>query len=167
MSIEKIDAAARAEGRELLTEVEAKAVLSDAGVPVARTVLATTVEEAQAEAAHLGIAEHPGQLGEGVEVAFARQRPSFFRGMGFRQQPQHQQQVHHGNAHRDPHRQCGAPAAQHPGEPWPEDAPAPPAELRGVFEAAGTQLARWRVMAGRVPAGEATPGGPEESHGHG
>jgi ATP-dependent helicase/nuclease subunit A len=49
------------------------------------------------------------------------------------------------------------------GEPWPQDAPSPPAELRGVFEAAGTQLARWRVMAGRVPAAQLVARVAEES----
>jgi acetate---CoA ligase (ADP-forming) subunit beta len=46
-------ARARAEGRTLLSEVEAKDVLREAGVPVAKTTLATSADEAvkQAEAA--------------------------------------------------------------------------------------------------------------------
>ena len=45
---------ARAEGRQLLTEIEAKELLHGAGIPVARTVLAKTEAEARAEAEKLG-----------------------------------------------------------------------------------------------------------------
>ena len=54
MSFETVLAQARAEGRTLLTEVEAKALLKDAGVPVASTTLATTREEAQSQAEAAG-----------------------------------------------------------------------------------------------------------------
>ena len=47
-------AAARARGRSQLTEVEAKALLSAAGVPVAETRLATTADEAAAAADDIG-----------------------------------------------------------------------------------------------------------------
>ncbi len=47
-------AAARAEGRELLNEVEAKTLMHEAGVPVVRTVLATSADEAQSIASELG-----------------------------------------------------------------------------------------------------------------
>lgn len=50
MTFETVLAQARAEGRTLLNEVEAKQILADAGVPVARTTLATTRHEAQAQA---------------------------------------------------------------------------------------------------------------------
>jgi acyl-CoA synthetase (NDP forming) len=53
MSFADVVARARAEGRTLLSEVEAKDVLRDAGVPVTKTTLATSADEAvkQAEAA--------------------------------------------------------------------------------------------------------------------
>jgi acyl-CoA synthetase (NDP forming) len=54
MSFETVLAQARAEGRTLLTEVEAKSVLQEAGVPVAPTLLARTREEAQAHAEQVG-----------------------------------------------------------------------------------------------------------------
>ncbi|MEJ2130046.1 MAG: acetate--CoA ligase family protein [Gammaproteobacteria bacterium] len=54
MNIEAVVEQARAEGRSLLNEIEAKALLDDAGVPVTRTVLATTQKEARAEAQRLG-----------------------------------------------------------------------------------------------------------------
>ena len=54
MSFETVLAQARAEGRTLLNEVEAKSLLKDAGVPVATTTLATTREEAQAQAEAAG-----------------------------------------------------------------------------------------------------------------
>jgi acyl-CoA synthetase (NDP forming) len=54
MSFEAVLAQARAEGRTLLTEVEAKAVLQEAGIPVAATTLARTREEAQAQADRVG-----------------------------------------------------------------------------------------------------------------
>jgi acyl-CoA synthetase (NDP forming) len=54
MSFEAVLAQARAEGRTLLTEVEAKAVLQEAGVPVAATTLARTREEAQEQADRVG-----------------------------------------------------------------------------------------------------------------
>lgn len=54
MSFESVLAQARAEGRTLLTEVEAKTVLAEAGIPVATTTLARTREEAQEAAEHAG-----------------------------------------------------------------------------------------------------------------
>ncbi|WP_098503712.1 acetate--CoA ligase family protein [Tepidiforma thermophila] len=54
MSFESVLAQARAEGRTLLTEVEAKSLLQEAGVPVATTTLARTREEAQEQAERLG-----------------------------------------------------------------------------------------------------------------
>ncbi len=54
MSFEAVLAQARAEGRTLLTEVEAKSLLQEAGVPVAATLLARTREEAQAAAEQVG-----------------------------------------------------------------------------------------------------------------
>jgi acyl-CoA synthetase (NDP forming) len=54
MSFESVLAQARAEGRTLLTEVEAKSLLEEAGVPVATTTLARTREEAQEQAERLG-----------------------------------------------------------------------------------------------------------------
>lgn len=50
MTFEAVLAQARAEGRTLLNEVEAKDLLRDAGVPVAATTLAATRDEAQAQA---------------------------------------------------------------------------------------------------------------------
>ena len=47
MSFDSVLAQARAEGRTLLNEVEAKSLLKDAGVPVAITTLAATRDEAQ------------------------------------------------------------------------------------------------------------------------
>ena len=54
MSFETVIAQARAEGRTLLNEVEAKSLLKDAGVSVATTTLATSREEAQAQADSAG-----------------------------------------------------------------------------------------------------------------
>ncbi|MBK6319665.1 MAG: acetate--CoA ligase family protein [Dehalococcoidia bacterium] len=54
MSFESVLAQARAEGRTLLNEVEAKSLLKDAGVPVATTSLAATRAEAQAQAESAG-----------------------------------------------------------------------------------------------------------------
>jgi len=54
MSFESVLAQARAEGRTLLNEVEAKSLLKDAGVPVATTTLAATRAEAQAQAESAG-----------------------------------------------------------------------------------------------------------------
>lgn len=54
MTFESVLAEARREGRNLLSEVEAKQLLADAGVPVVETVLARTAEEASAEADRLG-----------------------------------------------------------------------------------------------------------------
>lgn len=54
MSFESVLAQARAEGRTLLTEVEAKSVLAEAGIPVAMTTLARTREEAQEAAERAG-----------------------------------------------------------------------------------------------------------------
>ncbi|MGI8423812.1 MAG: acetate--CoA ligase family protein [Chloroflexota bacterium] len=54
MTFEAVLAQARAEGRTLLNEVEAKQVLRDAGVPVAATTLASTRGEAQTQAEAAG-----------------------------------------------------------------------------------------------------------------
>lgn len=54
MSGTDIIAAARAEGRELLNEVEAKTLMHEAGVPVVRTILAASAEEAKSIADELG-----------------------------------------------------------------------------------------------------------------
>lgn len=54
MSVATVAKQARAEGRRLLSEIEAKELLDEAGVPVARTVLATTETEARAKADELG-----------------------------------------------------------------------------------------------------------------
>lgn len=54
MSFESVLAQARAEGRTLLNEVEAKSLLKDAGVPVATTTLAATRAQAQAQAESAG-----------------------------------------------------------------------------------------------------------------
>ena len=54
MSFETVLAQARAEGRTLLNEVEAKSVLREAGVPVTNTTLATSRDEAQAQAEAAG-----------------------------------------------------------------------------------------------------------------
>lgn len=50
MTFEAVLAQARAENRTLLNEVEAKDLLREAGVPVTKTTLATSREEAQAQA---------------------------------------------------------------------------------------------------------------------
>ena len=54
MNFESVLSSARSEGRTLLSEVESKQLLADAGVPVVTTVLATTVEEAKIESEKLG-----------------------------------------------------------------------------------------------------------------
>ncbi len=54
MNVESVVSRARAEGRTLLSEVEAKALLHDAGLLVARTVLSTTEAEARDLAAEIG-----------------------------------------------------------------------------------------------------------------
>lgn len=54
MSLEPIASQARSEGRSLLSEVEAKALLHDAGVPVAETRLAKNEAEATTSAQALG-----------------------------------------------------------------------------------------------------------------
>ncbi len=54
MTFESVLAVARSEGRTLLSEVEAKELLDDAGVPVVTTHLATTVGEARANAERVG-----------------------------------------------------------------------------------------------------------------
>jgi acyl-CoA synthetase (NDP forming) len=54
MSFQSVAEQARVEGRTLLNEVEAKAVLSDAGIPVVKTVLAGTAQEAVSEAEAMG-----------------------------------------------------------------------------------------------------------------
>jgi len=50
MNMKSIVNQAKAEGRTLLSEIEAKEILYDAGVPVARAVLVTTADEARTEA---------------------------------------------------------------------------------------------------------------------
>jgi len=54
MTFESVLALARAEGRTLLNEVEAKQILGEAGVPVAKTTLATSREQAQSQAEEAG-----------------------------------------------------------------------------------------------------------------
>jgi len=54
MSFESIVTAARAEGRNLLNEVEAKSLLADAGVPVVTTLLATSADQAVTMAEQMG-----------------------------------------------------------------------------------------------------------------
>jgi len=54
MNIESVMNQARAEGRNLLTEIEAKELLHEAGVPVQRALLTTTEEEAIAQAEQVG-----------------------------------------------------------------------------------------------------------------
>ena len=54
MTFESVLSQARAEGRTLLNEVEAKDLLRDAGVPVTATTLATTREAAQSQAEAAG-----------------------------------------------------------------------------------------------------------------
>ncbi|HEY4669821.1 MAG TPA: acetate--CoA ligase family protein [Tepidiformaceae bacterium] len=54
MTFASILAQARAEGRTLLNEVEAKEALLEAGIPATQTTLATSREEAQAQADNMG-----------------------------------------------------------------------------------------------------------------
>jgi acyl-CoA synthetase (NDP forming) len=54
MTFEAVLAQARAEGRTLLNEVEAKEVLREAGVPATETRLATSRQEAEAQAEAMG-----------------------------------------------------------------------------------------------------------------
>lgn len=54
MTFEAAVARARSEGRTLLSEVEAKQALIDAGIPATRTSLATTRDEAQRQADEMG-----------------------------------------------------------------------------------------------------------------
>ncbi|MGK2966266.1 MAG: acetate--CoA ligase family protein [Tepidiformaceae bacterium] len=54
MTFEAVLAQARAEGRTLLNEVEAKQVLREAGVPATETVLATSRDQAATEAERIG-----------------------------------------------------------------------------------------------------------------
>ena len=54
MNLRTLANQARAEGRSLLSEVEAKEILHEAGIPVARTVLATTADEAVHHAGEIG-----------------------------------------------------------------------------------------------------------------
>jgi acetyl-CoA synthetase (ADP-forming) len=54
MNLESVAAQAKAEGRSLLSEIEAKELLHAAGVPVARTVLATSIDEAREKAEEVG-----------------------------------------------------------------------------------------------------------------
>ena len=54
MSFQSVVAQARAEGRTLLSEVEAKDLLREAGVPVTTTTLATSADEAAKQAEAVG-----------------------------------------------------------------------------------------------------------------
>lgn len=54
MTFASIVAAARAEGRTLLDEVEAKSILKEAGIPATAATLATSAAEAQSQAAAMG-----------------------------------------------------------------------------------------------------------------
>jgi len=54
MNIESVVNQARAEGRILLSEIEAKELLHDAGIPVERAVLTTTEVEARTQAERIG-----------------------------------------------------------------------------------------------------------------
>ncbi len=54
MTFASILAQARAEGRTLLNEVEAKEALLEAGIPATQTTLATSREEAQSQADNMG-----------------------------------------------------------------------------------------------------------------
>ena len=54
MNVASVANQARAEGRSLLSEIEAKELLHEAGIPVARTVLTTTEEEARTQADQIG-----------------------------------------------------------------------------------------------------------------
>lgn len=54
MTFASIVAAARAEGRTLLDEVEAKSILKEAGIPATAATLATTAAEAQSQAEAMG-----------------------------------------------------------------------------------------------------------------
>jgi acyl-CoA synthetase (NDP forming) len=54
MNMKSIVNQAKAEGRTLLSEIEAKEILHDAGIPVARAVLATTADEARTAADKAG-----------------------------------------------------------------------------------------------------------------
>lgn len=54
MTFQTVLAQARSEGRNLLNEIEAKQLLHDAGIPVVRTVLATTEAEARTQAESVG-----------------------------------------------------------------------------------------------------------------
>jgi acyl-CoA synthetase (NDP forming) len=54
MTFNSVLTQARSEGRNLLNEVEAKQLLQEAGVPVVTTVLASTHEEARAQAEQVG-----------------------------------------------------------------------------------------------------------------
>jgi acyl-CoA synthetase (NDP forming) len=55
MSITEITDRAKSEGRSILTEVESKHILAEAGIPVARAQLAATREEAVAAARQIGL----------------------------------------------------------------------------------------------------------------
>ena len=64
MSFEAVLAAARAEGRTLLNEVEAKDVLREAGVPVTNTTLAKNSAEAQSQAVTApAVGSHVARIG--------------------------------------------------------------------------------------------------------
>ena len=54
MNFEAVLHQARAEGRDLLNEVEAKQLLAQAGVPVVETLLATTADQAKRLAGEIG-----------------------------------------------------------------------------------------------------------------
>jgi len=55
MSITEIIDRAKSEGRSILTEVESKQILAEAGIPIARAQLAATREEAVAAARQIGL----------------------------------------------------------------------------------------------------------------
>ena len=55
MSITEIIDKAKSEGRSILTEVESKQILAEAGIPIARAQLAATREEAVAVARQIGL----------------------------------------------------------------------------------------------------------------
>ncbi len=54
MSITSIIDRARTDGRKVLTEVESKEILEEAGIPTARARLATSADEAAAAAQEMG-----------------------------------------------------------------------------------------------------------------
>lgn len=54
MNVDAVVAQARSEGRTILSEIEAKEWLHDAGIPVERAVLTTSAEQAQQQADEIG-----------------------------------------------------------------------------------------------------------------